>query len=72
MGNQLMALGLTEHGRKVVVSSRDIARVFEKEHKNTLADIRRIIAVDDEFNRLNLQPVEYYDLCEKEMPAWYA
>lgn len=61
MENQLMALGLTEHDGKAVVSSRDIARVFEKEHKNTLADIRRIIAVDDEFNRLNFQPVEYLD-----------
>jgi len=61
MDNQLMALGLTEHGGKVVVSSRDIAQHFEKEHKNTLADIRRILAVDDEFNRLNFQPVEYLD-----------
>ena len=61
MDNQLMALGLTEHDGKVVVSSRDVARVFEKEHKNTLADIRKIIAVDDEFNRLNFQPVEYLD-----------
>jgi len=61
MDNQRMALGLTEHGGKVVVSSRDIAQHFEKEHKNTLADIRRILAVDDEFNRLNFQPVEYLD-----------
>ena len=46
MDKQLMALGLTEYGGKVVVSSRDIAQHFEKEHKKTLADICRGIAVD--------------------------
>ncbi len=41
--NQLMALGLTEQDGKGVVSSRDIARVFEKRHDNVIRDIRNII-----------------------------
>lgn len=33
-------LGLVVHEEKVVVSSRDVARVFEKEQYNGLQDIK--------------------------------
>jgi phage regulator Rha-like protein len=49
MENQLMALGLTEHDGKAVVSSRDIARVFERRHTIVMRDIRNIIAQDPDW-----------------------
>jgi Rha family phage regulatory protein len=61
MGNQLMNLGLTERGGKVVVSSRDIARVFEKEHRHVLRDIRGIIDGDKEWGVSNFGQMSYKD-----------
>ena len=46
MDNQLINLGLTEKSGKAVVSSRDIARVFEKNHQHVMRDIRNIIEID--------------------------
>lgn len=45
----------------LVTTSRNIAEVFEKEHKNVLADIRSIIEAnpDKDFSRLNFQPSEF-------------
>jgi anti-repressor protein len=45
---------------KILVSSRDIARVFEKEHYNVVRDIRGL-GVSSEFNALNFEGVEYAD-----------
>ena len=59
MENQLMALGLTEHDGKVVVSSRDIARVFEKRHDNVIRDIRNIIGNDAKWGLLNFEESNY-------------
>ena len=59
MDNQLMALGLTEHDGKVVVSSRDIARVFEKRHDNVIRDIRNIIGNDAKWGLLNFEESNY-------------
>ena len=44
--NKLMELGVTAQSGKAVVSSRDIARVFEKRHDHVLRDIREIINKD--------------------------
>lgn len=38
-----------------LVDSRYVARYFEKEHKNVLADIRNLDC-SEEFRRLNFQP----------------
>lgn len=40
-------LGLTVRGGRVVVSSRDVARVFEKEHRDVLKSIRSLDCTDD-------------------------
>lgn len=46
---------------RAVTTSRNIAEVFGKEHKNVLADIRNAIEAnpDKEFSRLNFQPSEF-------------
>ena len=45
----------------LVTTSRCVASVFEKEHKNVLADIRAVIEAnpDKDFSRLNFQPSEF-------------
>lgn len=53
-------LGLTVVDSKVVVSSRVVAEVFGKEHKNVLRDIT-CLDCTEEFNRLNFEPVKYRD-----------
>lgn len=71
MDNQLMALGLTEHGGKVVVSSRDIAQHFEKEHKTVMRDIRNIIALDPDWgDGLNFVPISETDSYGREQPVY--
>ena len=71
MENQLMALGLTEHDGKVVVSSRDIARVFEKEHKIVMRDIRNIIAQDPDWvDGFNFVPISETDSYGREQPVY--
>jgi anti-repressor protein len=47
MGNNIIELGLVERNGKAVVSRRDIARVFEKEHRHVLRSIREINCTDD-------------------------
>lgn len=48
--------------RKTITTSEIVAKVFGKQHKNVLRDIREILeAGDDEFNRLNFELVEFID-----------
>lgn len=54
------ALGLQEKGGRVLVSSRDVARVFGKEHKEVLRTIRGL-ECSLNFNERNFAPVEYQD-----------
>ena len=56
----------------LVTTSRNVAAVFEKEHKNVLADIRNIIASnpDKEFGRLNFQQSSYINEQNKEQPEF--
>jgi len=61
MDNQLLNLGLTEKDGKAVVSSRDIARVFEKRHDHVLRDIRNIITNDVEWGLPNFGEMSYLD-----------
>lgn len=56
------------------VDSQYVAQFFEKEHKNVLADIRRILAPDsgasEEFGRLNFQPTTYTDVWNRKQVAY--
>ena len=71
MDNQLMNLGLTERDGKSVVSSRDIARVFEKEHKIVLRDIRGIIEQDPDWgDGYNFVPIFEADSYGREQPVY--
>lgn len=56
----------------LVTTSRNVAAVFGKEHKNVLADIRNIIASnsDEEFGRLNFQQSSYINEQNKEQPEF--
>ena len=59
-------------GGILVTTSRNVAEVFGKEHKNVLADIRNIIASnsDEEFGRLNFQQSTYRNEQNKEQPEY--
>ena len=63
--NETMHLALIdvhESAGKVVTTSRNVAAVFGKEHKNVLADIRNILnTAEPSFAGLNFQPIEYKD-----------
>lgn len=54
------ALGLQEKGGRVLVSSRDVARVFGKEHSNVLKAIRAL-ECSSNFNEVNFNSVNYQD-----------
>jgi anti-repressor protein len=53
-------LGLRVENNRVVVSSRDVARVFQKEHKHVLRDIREL-GCSENFTGSNFGLVEYKD-----------
>lgn len=69
MENNLIYLGLTERNGKVVVSSRDIARVFEKEHRDVLKSIRNLNITDD-FRLRNFAQSTYLNEQSHEMPEY--
>ena len=70
MDNQLMNLGLTERDGKAVVSSRDIARVFEKEHRRVLQDIRTIAENDPVWGLHNFVQSYYTNEQNKSQPEY--
>jgi Rha family phage regulatory protein len=45
---------------KVFTTSLDVARVFDRRHKNVLRDIETL-NVPEDFSRLNFEPVKYQD-----------
>lgn len=55
-----------------VTTSRNIAEVFGKEHKNVIRDIRAIIDgnPDKEFGRLNFEPTSYKDQWGREQAEY--
>lgn len=53
---------------KIYVSSRDIAKVFEKEHKNIIRDIKALPY--DNFSQLNFEPSNYLDSRGKKQPEY--
>ena len=54
-------------GGRVMVSSRDVARVFGKEHKNVLQAINALDC-SPSFTELNFQPSEYQDITGRTLP----
>ena len=70
MNNQLMNLGLTERDGKAVVSSRDIARVFEKEHRRVLQDVRTIAENDPVWGLHNFVQSYYTNEQNKSQPEY--
>jgi anti-repressor protein len=62
-----MALGLTERNGKAVVSSRDISRVFEKEHRDVLKGIRNLNVTED-FRLRNFAQSTYTNEQNHEQP----
>ena len=62
---------LTVANGKITVSSRDVARVFEKEHKHVMESIRKIILeLSPDFNESNFGLVEYADSKGEKRPAY--
>ena len=53
-----------------VVTSLDIARTFEKEHRNVLADIRKL-ECSDEFRLLNFEQSSYLNEQNHKQPMYY-
>ena len=70
MDTQLMDLGLTRWDGKTVVSSHDIARVFEKRHDNVLRDIKNIITNETEWGLLNFEESTYRNEQSHIQPAY--
>ena len=62
-------LGVRVSGNQVVVSSRDVARVFEKDHKDVLKSIRNL-GCSPGFNGRNFAPVEYLDAKGESRPEY--
>ena len=62
-------LGLTVRGGRVVVSSRDVARIFEKEHYNVVRDVKALDC-SESFNALNFEGVEYRDAKGERRPEY--
>jgi len=60
-------LGVNAHDGSVIVSSRFVADVFNKEHKNVLAAIENC-ECSIEFSRLNFKPSTYKDSRGKKQP----
>jgi len=56
------------------VDSLFVAQFFEKEHKNVLADIRKILSpnsgLSEDFGQLNFQPTSYKDVCNRKQSAY--
>ena len=70
MDNQLVNLGLTERDGKAVVSSRDIARVFEKGHRRVLQDVRTIAENDPVWGLHNFVQSAYTNEQNKSQPEY--
>ena len=61
----------TTRDGKMTVSSRKVAEVFQKEHKNVLRDIRAVLGgMPGEFGRLNLELGSYLDEQGQERPEY--
>lgn len=65
-------LGIFEKGNDAWVSSRNIAKLFDKRHDNVLQDIKDKVLpfVSEEFGRLNFQESSYKNSQNKKQPEY--
>lgn len=63
-------LGLIIQDGKVIVSSRDVAEVYKKQHKHVMDKIRNFIEVVPELNGSNFRLVEYIDEKGEKRPEY--
>lgn len=61
---------MTELMKCEVMTSKEIAEVTGKEHKNVMADIRALISQLDDAGRLNFQQSSYVNSQNKEQPMY--
>lgn len=64
-----LGIFVQDGGRRAVVSSRDVARVFEKEHKHVMEAIRRL-GCSEEFAGSNFRLGSYKDSQNQERPEY--
>jgi Rha family phage regulatory protein len=64
-----VSLGLRVEKGRVVVSSRNVARVFKREHKHILRDIREL-GCSKNFSESNFGLVEYEDAKGQNRPEY--
>ncbi len=62
-------LGIFVQNDRVVVSSRDVARVFEKDHKDVLKSIKNL-ECPEEFNQRNFAQISYVDEKNRKYPQY--
>ncbi len=71
----LNALGLVIDDDRVLVSSVDVAEKFERKHKNIVRAIESLRCSDEEYHRLNFEPMIYNSKIGKgatrEFPGYY-
>ena len=61
-----------QYNNILVTTSRNIAEIFEKEHKNVIRDIKNILETnkDKDFNQLNFELVTYTDIKGEQRPEY--
>ena len=67
LGEITASFGIVFRDGRVMVSSREVARVFGKEHKNILRSIN-VLGCSTKFHRLNFERVTYVDAKGQERP----
>ena len=65
-----MRLGLMIRDNKVIVSSRDIAAAYEKQHKDVLRSIDDILVKHPELGVSSFRPTKYEDVQNKEQRSY--
>lgn len=69
MESNLAVLGVKEVKGKLYVSSRDVAKIFEKEHAHVLRDIKEL-KTSEEFRQSNFGLTSYKDEQNKKQPEY--
>ncbi|WP_352403018.1 Rha family transcriptional regulator [Pyramidobacter sp.] len=62
-------LGVTERDGRAVVSSLDLAKKFEKEHRSIIRSIKNLDPHED-FTEHNFVPSEYQDITGRKLPCY--
>lgn len=68
--NQLSTINITQFEDRIMVSSKEVAEKFGKEHKDVLRAIREL-QVPDNFNERNFTPISETDGYGREQPVVY-